>query len=252
MPAVQLRRLTLTQKSILVVDDEQTVREVIKRYLIAAGFAVLEAKNGPEALSILEEKPPDLIVLDVMLPGIDGFALTRALRETPSGETRIQAKNTPLILLTARREESDRLRGFELGADDYVVKPFSPKELVLRIQAVLKRGVFNNSPDHKELVFKDFSIDPSSRTARIAGQTVSLTSIEFDLLWFMARNPRQVFTRQQLLDRVWGPGYYGDESTVTVHVRRIREKIELDPSNPKFLLTVWGVGYRFEANPSSS
>ena len=237
---------------ILVVDDEQTIREIIKRYLIAAGFTVREARNGPEALAILEDTPPDLIVLDVMLPGIDGFALTRALRETPRGEASSKVKNIPLILLTARREESDRLRGFELGADDYVVKPFSPKELVLRIQAVLKRGVINASSDQKELEFGDFSIDPSSRTAGIGGQSVSLTSLEFDLLWFMARNPRQVFTRQQLLDQVWGPGYYGDESTVTVHIRRIREKIESDPSNPEFLLTVWGVGYRFEANPGAN
>ena len=236
----------MSQQTILVVDDEQTVREVVRRYLEAAGFRVLEAKNGPETLVALEETRPDLIVLDVMLPGIDGFALTRALREAPSSEARAQARNTPIILLTARREEGDRLRGFELGADDYVVKPFSPRELVLRIQAVLKRGSFGAAATQKALQFGEFSLLPAQRSACIAGRAVVLTALEFDLLWFLASHPRQVFTRQQLLDHVWGPGYYGDESTVTVHVRRIREKIEGDPSKPRLLLTVWGVGYRFE------
>ena len=237
----------MSQQTILVVDDEQTVREVVRRYLEAAGFRVLEAKNGPEALATIEKKRLNLIVLDVMLPGIDGFALTRALREAPSGEARAQARNTPLILLTARREEGDRLRGFELGADDYVVKPFSPRELVLRIQAVLKRGSFGAATAQKTLQFGGFSLLPAQRSASIDDREVALTALEFDLLWFLATHPRQVFTRQQLLDRVWGPGYYGDESTVTVHVRRIREKIESDPSKPRRLLTVWGVGYRFES-----
>lgn len=242
----------MNQQTILVVDDEQTVREVVKRYLNAAGFHVLEAKNGPEALATLEENRPDLMVLDVMLPGIDGFALTRALRDAPSGEARAKARNTPIILLTARREESDRLRGFELGADDYVIKPFSPRELVLRIQAVLKRGAMSTAAEQRVLQVGEFSLDPALRSASIAGLIVSLTALEFDLLWFLANHPRQIFSRKQLLDRVWGPGYYGDESTVTVHVRRIREKIEHDPSKPRYLLTVWGLGYRFEGSTKES
>ena len=241
------RRDEMSQQTILVVDDEQTVREVVGRYLDAAGYHVLIAKNGPEALATVESNRLDLIVLDVMLPGIDGFALTRALREAPSGETRAGARNTPIILLSARREERDRLRGFELGADDYMVKPFSPRELVLRIQAVLKRASKASTIEQEDLDIDGLSLHPATRSVLVAGHLVSLTALEFDLLWFLASHPRQVFTRQQLLDRVWGPGYYGDESTVTVHVRRLREKIETDPSKPRHLLTVWGVGYRFLA-----
>jgi DNA-binding response OmpR family regulator len=235
------------QHLILVVDDETTVREVVRKYIELEGYKVVEAANGTDALRLVHETRPDLIILDLMLPGIDGFEITRALRD-PDGTTRLSVSDgIPIIILTARTSELDRIAGFELGADDYVVKPFSPRELVARVKAVLRRsGVSNTEADEKPIQFTRLRIDPRSREVRLNNNLLALTAKEFDLLWFLARHPRQVFTREQLLDQVWGYEFYGDESTVTVHIRRLREKIEANPSQPNYIQTVWGVGYKFE------
>lgn len=237
----------VTQQTILVVDDESTVREVVRRYLELEGFRVLEADTGPLALHILHQEQPDLIVLDIMLPGLDGFTITRSLRDPVGGGARASVGGSiPIVMLTARTDEADRIAGFELGTDDYVVKPFSPRELVMRIKAVLRRSATGAPEQDKPLVFGDLRLEASSRTVTRGDQAISLTAKEFELLWFLARHPRQVFSRTQLLDQVWGYEFYGDESTVTVHIRRLREKIERDPANPVFIHTVWGVGYKFE------
>jgi DNA-binding response OmpR family regulator len=199
---------------------------------------VIVAQDGQQALQALDAEPPDLVVLDLMLPKVDGVEITRRLRA---------AGDTPIIMLTARREEADRIAGLELGADDYVVKPFSPQELVSRVKAVLRRarGTAPTSAE-RPLTFDDLRIDPITRLVEVNGAEKSLTAKEFDLLWVLARHPRQVFNRDQLLDLVWGISEYVDPSTVTVHVRRLREKIEADPANPRHIQTVWGVGYKFE------
>jgi len=224
-------------KKILVVDDEDTIRDVLRRYLERDGFVVCEAADGYTALDALADDPPDLIVLDLMLPGIDGLTLTRQIHAH---------KRLPVIMLTARGETSDRIRGLDQGADDYIAKPFSPQEVVSRVKAVLRRAGEPIQDGVHHLEFEGFRLDPTAHTLTIAGQPVTLTAKEFELLWFFARHPRQVFTRTQLLDSVWGQEFYGDPSTVTVHIRRLREKIERDPSDPRYLLTVWGVGYKFE------
>jgi len=227
-------------KSILVVDDEDTIRDVIRRYLERDGFTVREAADGYAALDAIQDEPPDLIVLDLMLPGVDGLSITRQIRER---------HRIPIIMLTAKGETSDRIRGLDLGADDYMAKPFSPQELASRVKAVLRRSSESASlpgAPGQALDFAGLRIDPAARTFTVDGQPVPLTTKEFDLLWFFARHPRQVFTRSQLLDHVWGYEFYGDPSTVTVHIRRLREKIEHDPSQPRYVLTVWGVGYKFE------
>lgn len=231
---------------ILIVDDETTVRDVVRRYLEHDGYQVVESSDGEKALALLRGSLPDLIVLDVMLPGIDGFALTRALRrqEVAGGKT----VAIPIILLTARTSELDRLEGFDVGADDYVVKPFSPRELAARVKAVLRRvGRLDDTPAQQPIIHGGISVDPLGRSVNVDGRAVQLTVKEFDLLYFLMRYPRQVFTRVQLLDEVWGYEFYGDDSTVTVHIRRLREKIEGNPSEPVYLLTVWGVGYKFES-----
>jgi len=211
---------------------------VVSIYLRRAGYQVVMAHDGQAALEALEKQPPDLVVLDLMLPEVDGLEITRRLRAEG---------DIPIIMLTARREETDRILGFEMGADDYVVKPFSPRELVSRVKAVLRRTRGSTlTRDEHPLVFADLRIDPKTRLVEANGEETSLTAKEFDLLWVLARHPRQVFNRNQLLDLVWGLTEYIDPSTVTVHVRRLREKIELDPSNPRHVQTVWGVGYKFE------
>ena len=228
----------MNQARILVVEDEPSIREVVSLYLRRAGYQVTVVADGQAALESLSAQLPDLVVLDLMLPGVDGLEITRWLRERG---------DTPIIMLTARREEQDRIAGLEMGADDYVVKPFSPQELVSRARAVLRRtgGSALGSGD-QPLIYGDLRIEPQARLVEIAGQERALTAKEFDLLWTMARHPRQVFSRDQLLDLVWGLTEYIDPSTVTVHVRRLREKIEADPGSPRYIQTVWGVGYKFE------
>jgi DNA-binding response OmpR family regulator len=228
----------MSKPTILVVDDEPSIREVVSIYLGRAGYRVLAAEDGQTALEVLEREPLDLVVLDLMLPEVDGLEITRRLRA--EGEI-------PIIMLTARREEADRILGLEMGADDYVVKPFSPRELVSRVKAVLRRTRGSTTARGEQpLVFAELHIDPVTRLVEVDGEEKTLTAKEFDLLWVLARHPRQVFNRNQLLDLVWGMTEYIDPSTVTVHVRRLREKIETDPSNPRHIQTVWGVGYRFE------
>lgn len=229
----------MDRKSILIVEDEPSIAEVVALYLQRAGFQTLHASDGLTARLLLEQQNPDLGIIDIMLPELDGLALTRWLRDR---------SNMPIILLTARRAESDRIAGLEMGADDYVVKPFSPQELVSRVRAVLRRaGREPYDPQSaQKLVFGDLVIDPPGRLVTLAGRQIPLTAREFDMLLLLALHPRQVFTRDQLLERVWGVSDYIDPGTVTVHVRRLREKIELDPSSPRHVLTVWGVGYKFE------
>lgn len=230
--------LTMTGASILVVEDEPSIREVVGLYLQRAGFRVTCVTDGDAAVDHLEKELPDLVVLDLMLPGVDGFEITRYLRARG---------DTPIIMLTARRDEIDRIAGLEMGADDYVVKPFSPQELVSRVRAVLRRARGGELADESDAIeFDQLSIDPKTREVHVRGEEVGLTAREFDLLLMFARHPRQVFNRGQILDRVWGFADYIDPSTVTVHVRRLREKIEADASNPELIQTVWGVGYRFE------
>ncbi|MDX1523399.1 MAG: response regulator transcription factor [Anaerolineae bacterium] len=230
----------MSQKQrILVVDDEPNIREVVELYLRRDGFEVEITADGAAALAAIERKIPDLIVLDLMLPVLGGIQLTRALRQ---GEYDI-----PIIMLTAKGSEEDRITGLEIGADDYITKPFSPKELVARVKAVLRRSSAKPlaDPQAQPVTIGDIKINPSTRQVWAHGQEVVLTAKEFDLLWTFMNHPGQVFSRDRLLDRVWGYDFFGDASTVTVHVRRLREKIEKDPTKPEYVLTVWGVGYKF-------
>ena len=228
--------------SVLVVDDEPTIVEVVSRYLERAGYETRVAGDGPRAIELAGEQRPDLVVLDLMLPGLDGLEVMRRLREL--GDTGPRER-VAVILLTAKGEESDRVIGLRQGADDYVVKPFSPAELVARVDAVLRR--VDPAPDKAPpIVHGDVTIDPAARRVFVAGEEVMLTHREFDLLLFLARHPGQAFTRNQLMDAVWQYTFYSDTSTVTVHVRRLRAKIEQDPARPRHVQTVWGVGYRFQ------
>ncbi len=223
---------------ILVVDDERVVTEVVERYLRLEDFEVSVASDGNEALRSAQEWAPDLVVLDLMLPGVDGLEICRRIRKE---------SQVPIIMLTARGEEADRVVGLELGADDYVVKPFSPRELVARIKSVLRRATsVSAQPVGGTLRFGEYTISPQSRTLTGNRGEVQLTSKEFDLLFFLVSHPGHVFTRGQLMDQVWDFTYAGDHSTVTVHIRRLREKVEPDPVKPRYIKTVWGVGYKFE------
>ena len=230
----------MTEKNILIVEDEPSIAEVVGLYLNRAGFQVQIAKDGRQARSMLEKKIPDLVVMDIMLPEIDGLSLTRWLRDH---------SNVPIIMVTARREEIDRITGLEMGADDYVIKPFSPQELVSRVRAVFRRVGRDQveTDSERALSFSTITIDPRTRVVTVKEAQIEVTAKEFDLLYLLACHPKQVFTRDQLLERVWGRADYIDPSTVTVHVRRLREKIESDPSSPKHIITVWGVGYKFES-----
>ena len=230
---------TMDKKSILIVEDEPSIAEVVSLYLQRAGFQTRHASDGKTAMTLVDEQIPELAIVDIMLPEIDGLSLTRWIRDR---------SNIPIILLTARREEADRIAGLEMGADDYVVKPFSPQELVSRVRAVLRRTgrEQNNAESDQTLTFENLSIDLRSRTVTRAGKELTLTAKEFDMLYVLASHPRQVYTRDQLIERIWGGTEYIDPGTVTVHVRRLREKIEADPSSPNRILTVWGVGYKFE------
>ncbi len=225
--------------AVLVVDDEPTIGEILARYLERAGFDTRVALDGPDALAMSAERRPDLVILDIMLPGIDGLEVMRRLHELHSARPAV-------ILLTAKGEESDRIMGLRRGADDYVVKPFSPGELVARVQAVLRRNNIDTD-DVRALELEGLRIDPAARTVQAAGQGVTLTQREFDLLLFLARHPGQVFSRDQLMELVWQFAFYTDTSTVTVHIRRLRTKIEPEPDRPRFIQTVWGLGYRFQA-----
>lgn len=221
---------------ILVVDDEPMVREVVTRYLERDGYRVETAEDGRQAIERCRRLQPDLVVLDVMLPHVDGLTVLRELR----GST-----DTPVILLTARDDETDRVLGLELGADDYVIKPFSPREVAARVKSVLRRA--RPEADADRLEFADLVIDATTREVTVAGDLADLTPKEFDLLWFLATHPRQVFSRGQLLQQVWGSSTeWQDPATVTVHIGRLRTKIESDPRRPERIATVWGVGYRFE------
>jgi len=223
--------------TVLIVDDEPIVREVVVRYLAREGHDTLEAADGTAARQAIERSEPDLVVLDVMLPGTDGLELCRWIR------TRSEL---PVIMLTARGEEADRIVGLELGADDYVTKPFSPRELAARVRSVLRRAAPAEQAVERHR-FGDIELERATREARKGGIEVRLTVKEFDLLWFLASHPRRVFSRDQLMASVWGYTAALDTGTVTVHVRRLREKVEDDPSEPKYLETVWGIGYRLAA-----
>jgi DNA-binding response OmpR family regulator len=223
---------------VLVVDDEPTIADVVSRYLQRAGYETHVAGDGHRAVQLAGTHRPDLIVLDLMLPGLNGLEVMRRIRQEDNG------KRTAVILLTAKGEEADRITGLRLGADDYVVKPFSPAELVARVDAVLRR-VEVEPDDEGPLEFGELMIDPAGRRVHARGEEVALTQREFDLLLFLARHPGHAFSRTQLMDSVWQYSFYTDTSTVTVHIRRRRAKIEAEPAEPRFIQTVWGVGYRF-------
>ena len=231
------------RQCVLVVDDDPTVSDVVRRYLERAGYEVTHAADGLTALHRFTQQQPDLVVLDLMLPGIDGLEICRRLRQDGIG--------VPVIMLTALGEETDRVIGLQIGADDYLTKPFSPRELVLRVQSVLRRANGPSTSDAKPqtLVDGDLVVDTGRRVARLAGVELALTVREFDLLTFLMRHPAQAFRRAELLEAVWGWSF-GDQSTVTVHVRRLREKVEADPAQPRRIVTVWGVGYRYEPGPA--
>ena len=225
---------------VLVVDDEPTILEVVGRYMERAGYETYRAADGPEALRLAELYRPDLVVLDVMLPEIDGIEVMRRLQERPGPRTAV-------ILLTAKGEESDRLVGLRHGADDYVVKPFSPAELVARVDAVLRRVRPEEEEGAPPIEHGALRIEPATRRVFLDGEEVSLTQREFDLLAYLAARPGRVFSRDQLMEAVWEYPFFTDTSTVTVHVRRLRAKLGDDPADPRFIETVWGVGYRFRA-----
>lgn len=238
---------------ILVADDEANITDVCTRYLEREGYEVITAHNGEEALAKWASEQPHLIVLDLMMPQKTGWQVCEEIRHT---------QDVPIIMLTARGEEMDRLLGLTIGADDYLTKPFSPRELVLRVKSVLRRVQPSHTNLHhahakeilfagKLLQFPGLEINEGTRCVAANGQSVELTVKEFDLLWLLASHPEQVFSRSQLLTRIWDTAYDGDTTTVTVHIRRLREKVELDPSNPKWIKTVWGIGYKFEGRVTS-
>jgi DNA-binding response OmpR family regulator len=223
---------------VLVVDDDHTVSDVVCRYLERSGYQVTQAGDGAAALAVVARERPDLVVLDLMLPLIDGLEVCRRLRTDPDG--------VPIVMLTALGEEADRVLGLQIGADDYVTKPFSPRELVLRVQSVLRRRHRAGTGDEPgTLADGQLRVDVGRRVARLGAAELTLTIREFDLLVFLMRHPSHAFRRAELLERVWGWSF-GDQSTVTVHVRRLREKVEDDPAEPTRIVTVWGVGYRYE------
>jgi DNA-binding response OmpR family regulator len=233
-----MARLAHEMTTVLVVDDEPMVRDVVSRYLERDGHRVVTAEDGESARGLIENEDPSLVLLDVMLPGrTDGLELCRWIRST---------SDLPVILLTARVEETDRIVGLELGADDYVTKPFSPRELATRVRTVLRRAR-NGGPPLEQVSVGPLELDSAKREVRRDGELLSLTAKEFDLLWFLASNPNRVFSRDQLMHSVWGYSAALDTGTVTVHVRRLREKLEEDASEPQLLETVWGVGYRLRA-----
>jgi DNA-binding response OmpR family regulator len=228
------------QTKILLVEDDAEVREFVRVYLTREGFAVAEAGDGEAALELAESHAPDLLVLDVMLPGVDGWAVCRRLREQEA------TRRLPIVMLTSRSDEMDRVLGLELGADDYVSKPFSPRELVARIKAVLRRsGEGKLSTDQRALTYRGLRIDPVTREVEVAGRPVELTAREFDLLWVLASNPGRVYRRAELYESVWGEDALGELHTVDVHISRLRTKLEQD-GGPRYIVTVWAVGFKFK------
>jgi len=225
-------------QKIMVVDDEPKIIKIVEHALKKEGFEVIKASGGAEALDLAAKDRPDLVLLDIMMPGMDGFETFQRLKAM---------MDVPVVILSARSDEIDKVVGFRMGVDDYQTKPFSPTELALRIKAVLRRVGENNVREKDVLTFGELSIDSRSRLLTVAGKKVELTPKEFDLLWLLASSPNRVFPKGQILDLVWDSSYYGDENTVMVHIRRLREKIEGDPSSPRFIKTVWGTGYRFES-----
>ncbi|MET0236732.1 MAG: response regulator transcription factor [Kibdelosporangium sp.] len=221
---------------VLVVDDDETIRDVVRRYLELAGHEVTVAGDGEQALVLLAAREPDLVVLDLMLPGIDGMEVCRRIR---------QHSPVPVVMLTALGEEEQRIAGLQLGADDYVTKPFSPRELALRVSSVLRRARAVPTSNHKVVTDGDLTLEVGARKVILRGTALSLTAREFDLLMFLMTNAGTAFSRTELLARVWGWDF-GDHSTVTVHVRRLREKIDTEPARPARIATVWGVGYRYD------
>ncbi|NOZ30084.1 MAG: response regulator transcription factor [Chloroflexi bacterium] len=228
-------------KKILVVDDEPKILQVVTGYLEQAGFQVVTARDGPTALSIFRHEKPDLVILDLMLPGMDGLDVCQIIR---------RESGVPIIMLTARAEEVDRLIGLEMGADDYVVKPFSPREVVARVRAVLRRAAGEIAPP-EILRAGDIVIDLARHTVEVAGKAVDLTPTEFDLLVALARYPGRTFTRLQLLEQIQGSAYDGYERTVDAHIKNLRAKIEPNPKQPRYIVTVYGVGYKLEENPGA-
>lgn len=222
---------------IMVVDDEPKIVKVIEFALKKEGMEVITAANGPEALELAVAERPDLVVLDIMMPEMDGFETFQRLKAM---------MDVPVIMLSARSDEIDKVVGLRMGVDDYQTKPFSPTELALRIKAVLRRSGGQKEKDRDVVSYTDFTIDRSSRLLFVKDKRIELTPKEFDLLWLLASNPNRVFTKGQILDLVWDSTYFGDENTVMVHIRRLREKIESDPSRPQYIKTVWGTGYKFE------
>lgn len=227
----------MTNEKILVVDDDARIIKIVKHCLEKEAFQVVTAVDGESALNMVKQEQPSLVVLDLMLPKLNGYDVCRALTDQYS---------IPIIILSAKGDELDRIVGFRLGVDDYMTKPFSPTELVLRVQAVIRRVQgCRKSQENQVLVCGELTIDHGTRTVSVEGKPVSLTSTEFELLWLLAGSPQQVFTRMQLLNKIWQSDYQGDENTVTVHVRRLREKIEPNPAEPRYIRTVWGIGYKF-------
>lgn len=231
----------MTQAKILVADDEAKIRDLVRMYLQAEGFAVTEAKDGRQTLEFFRRTPFDLVILDIMMPGVDGREVCREIR---------RKSNVPIIMLTARGEEVDRILGLELGADDYVVKPFSPRELAARVKAVLRRArPLQEPPELPEeaLEFPGLIIKPASREVFLLGEPLSLTPKEYEILHLLARSAGRVFTREQILEKVWGYDFFGEARTVDTHITRLREKMARIPAAPQYITTVWGVGYKFEA-----
>lgn len=222
---------------ILAVDDDPKILKILQHTMGKEGFEVVTASSGEEALQKAKQFPPDLVLLDIMMPGMDGFETFQKLKAQ---------REVPVIILSARTDEVDRVVGFRLGVDDYQTKPFSPTELALRVKAVLRR-LGEQKANHEQLLkFGELALDYGKRIVMVNSSKVELTPKEFELLWLMASNPNQVFTKVHLLDKIWDSSFYGDDNTVTVHIRRLREKIETDPSSPVYIKTVWGTGYKFE------
>lgn len=230
----------MTKEKVLVVDDEKTLVKALKFNLEKEGFKVEEAYNGEEALQKVAALNPDIIVLDLMLPGLDGFEVCRQIRKK---------QEIPIIMLTARGDDIDKVLGLELGADDYMTKPFNPRELVARIKAILRRSGAREEALRKHIQIGGLEIDLLQHRVRAGNREIDLTAKEFALLSFLASNAGRVYSREQLLEQVWGYNYYGDARTVDVHIRHLREKIEIDPANPELIITVWGTGYKFREEP---